>query len=128
MTRFEVWSEKTSETYAVFIGEADAENFCEACDKVCHPDSSWRNLYDKSTRTIWGKQLFPSQVEANGYKRSWSYTTGEELIIKVGEREVLRLPYRAMDNCTGICFPEAGWLAGKIKDMIDQINFERYKQ
>lgn len=67
-----------------------------------------------------------TEPQGKRYERSYSWTTGKDLVIAVGDREMLRLPYRPMDNCTGICFPEAGWLAGKIKDMIDTMNKERY--
>ncbi len=126
MTEFEVWCSASSDTGVFFVGRAKADTFQEACDKVVHWGSAHYKHYCSASRSIWGCTLYPTYAEANGYRQAWSYTTGEELIIKVGEREVLRLPYRPMDNCTGICFPEAGWLAGKIKDMIDTLNKERY--
>lgn len=128
MKEFEVWCAGSPDTSVFFIGRTQADSFQEACDKLIHRESQYHRYYCSETLMVWGCSLHQSYLEANGYEPSWSFTTGEELVIKVGEREVLRLPYRAMDNCTGICFPEAGWLAGKIKDMIDQLNKERYEQ
>lgn len=123
---YEVWLKECSNDDAVWVGQAEGDTFREACDKLIHREHPYYRYYDSEKGVVWGNTLYPSRHEANGFRRSWSYTTGEELIIKVGEREVLRLPYRPMDNCTGICFPEAGWLAGKIKDMVDMLNRERY--
>lgn len=124
MTKFEVWRAGDAESYVLLLGEAEADTFLEACAKVCWRTSEWYPHYDPTTNTVWGNALYPTRHEAAGFKKSTSYTADNQLVVKVGDQEVLRLPFRPSGN--GIEFPEAGWLAGKIKDTVDDLNMKRY--
>ncbi|EEJ5117664.1 TPA: hypothetical protein N2G45_002882 [Salmonella enterica] len=67
MQRYQVWSEGYEATGnkagAKLLGEAEAENFQQACEKIFQ-DSNRVQHFDRQRLTYWGCRLFDNEPDA----------------------------------------------------------------
>lgn len=65
---YNVWMEgfalsgEGERSQASLVGSVEANNFQEACDKICL--ARYAGLYDAEHKTVWGCRLFDNEIDA----------------------------------------------------------------
>ena len=127
MKTYEVWCSGSRDTQPFFVGRIQAETFQAACDTLIHRESPHYKHYCPASRSIWGCTLYPTYAEANGFRRCECRVESSEIVVTVGDKVVLQIPYTENDNGS-ITIDNAIVLASDLADTIDKLNMERYEQ